>query len=54
MYMSSYNISMLIPSFSVPQGRRKWVDGAGQLWMTLLRLPFWEGSYFSDRNIQNN
>ena len=43
-YISSYSISMYISPFPVPQKRREWVDGGGQLWMTLLRLPFWEGS----------
>jgi hypothetical protein len=26
-YMSSHNISMPIPPFSVPQGKQEWVDG---------------------------
>jgi hypothetical protein len=38
---------MPISPFPVPQRRREWVDGGGQLWMTLLHLPFWEGSHFS-------
>ena len=43
-YISSYSISMYISPFPVPQKRREWVDGGGQLWMTLLCLSFWEGS----------
>ena len=52
-YMSSYSIYMPILPFPVPQGRREWVDGGRELWMILLRLPFWEESHFSDKNIQN-
>ena len=47
-------MSMAISPFPVPQRRREWVDGDGQLWMTLLCLPFLEGSHFSDRNIKKS
>ena len=43
-YISSYSMSVYISPFPVPQKRREWVDGGRQLWMTLLRHSFWEGS----------
>jgi len=45
---------MAISPFPVTQGRREWVDGGRRLWMTLLCLPFLEGSHFSDRNIKKS
>jgi len=53
-YMTSQGISIPISSFPVPQGRREWVDGGEQLWMMSLCLPVWEGSHFSEKNIQKN
>ena len=32
--MSSYNITIPITPFTMPQGRQEWVDGHGWLWMT--------------------
>jgi hypothetical protein len=39
-YIGSIVIYLPTLAFPVPQGRREWVDGGGQLWITLTTPSF--------------